>query len=133
MPAVPDAPALIVDGAAVRPIALALNRIAYVLPTHARSARLVSAATRPADARPWLDDRRRLGVAVSRLEADGAVLPLDGPDLRAGWHAPERDGGRHWRWTDGDAAINLPHETTLFTVTLVQASRLPVADERAAA
>jgi len=133
MPAVPDAPALIVDGAAVRPIALALNRIAYVLPTHARSARLVSAATRPADARPWLDDRRRLGVAVSRLEADGAVLPLDGPDLRAGWHAPERDGGRHWRWTDGDAAINLPHGTTLFTVTLVQACRLPVADDRAAA
>ena len=131
--AMPDAPVLIVQGAVVRPIGLASNRIGFVLPPRARSARLVSTTTRPTDARPWLDDRRRLGVAVARLEADGTVLPLDGPDLRAGWHAPERDGTRLWRWTDGDATIELPRDATLLTIALVDACRLPMPDERAAA
>ncbi len=46
-------------------------------------------------------DRRRLGVAVSRLMLNGREIGLDDPRLGPGWHAPEAA----WRWTDGDAAL----------------------------
>jgi hypothetical protein len=115
------APTLVVDGVATRGMRVGPDRIAFALPAGARAARLVSAASRPSDACPWLDDRRRLGVPVARIEADGVALPLDAPAFGAGWHATERDGARAWRWTDGNAAIALPEGTSLLTVTLTQA------------
>jgi hypothetical protein len=46
-------------------------------------------------------DRRRLGVKIASLRADGHDIPLDHPALSAGWHHPEPDG----RWTNGSAEI----------------------------
>jgi hypothetical protein len=46
-------------------------------------------------------DRRRLGVKIAALRADGHDIPIDHPALSEGWHAPEPDG----RWTDGCAVI----------------------------
>ena len=54
----------------------------------ASEVRLVSRASAPTEARPWLDDRRRLGVRVERIvlrDADEVrEIPVDHPDLAAG-------------------------------------------------
>ena len=77
--------------------------------------RLRSRCGAACEIRPWLDDRRRLGVAVGELMAwmghDGdkpGPLDLDGLSMADGWWAAERDGTRTWRWTNGDAALELP-------------------------
>lgn len=84
------------------------DRLVFALPPGTRQVRLVLDSRRPSDARPWLDDRRRLGIAVARLtvsDADQVIdLPLDGDALGAGWHAGETGA----RWTDGDAELTLP-------------------------
>jgi hypothetical protein len=46
-------------------------------------------------------DARRLGIAITRLELDGAELPLGDDWLLTGWHAAE-DGRQ---WTSGDATL----------------------------
>ena len=74
--------------------------------------RLVSRAQAPTVARPWLEDRRRLGVRVSRMTLRGEdelrEIPMDHPDLAKGWWAVERDYQSMSRWTDGDAVVPLP-------------------------
>jgi hypothetical protein len=64
-------------------------------------ARLVSTAFVPAVIAPGAADRRCLGIAVTRLMADGRRVPLHHPALARGWHRPEGD----LRWTAGDAAL----------------------------
>jgi hypothetical protein len=84
----------------------------FVLPRSAQEARLLSRAQSPTDARPWLEDRRRLGVRVQRVVLRGAnelrEIPMDHPDLTKGWWDIERDGRMMSRWTDGDAVVPLP-------------------------
>ena len=46
-------------------------------------------------------DRRCLGVAVTRLMADGRIVPLHHPALSRGWHQPEAA----LRWTAGEATL----------------------------
>ncbi len=92
-----------VDGRIVRPIPVGSGRLAFPLPRRAATAKLVSRAGMPASLRPYLDDRRQLGVMISRLAIDGRTLSLDSPDLGAGWWASEPTG----RWTDGAASIRL--------------------------
>jgi hypothetical protein len=88
------------------------QRAIFVLPSAAPEVRLVSRAQSPTEARPWLDDRRRLGVRVKRLVLRGAdetrEVPMDHPDITRGWWAVEHDGPIMSRWTDGDAALPLP-------------------------
>jgi hypothetical protein len=91
----------------ILPIHAAGDRALFVVPPGVREAVLVSGATRPADTRPWLDDRRRLGVKVSRVRvhADGETMDvaLDGPILGGGWHGVEPAG----RWTGGSGVLAL--------------------------
>ena len=74
--------------------------------------RLVSRAQAPTEARPWLEDRRRLGVRVKRVvlrDADHVCeVTLDHPDISRGWWAVEHDGPMMSRWTDGEAVLPLP-------------------------
>jgi hypothetical protein len=74
--------------------------------------RLVSHAQSPTEARPWLEDRRRLGVRVKRIVLRSAEemreVPVDHPDITRGWWAVERDGQMMSRWTDGEAVLPLP-------------------------
>jgi hypothetical protein len=71
---------------------------------------------------PWVEDRRRLGVAVASLvlrRPDGEeTIPADHPDLKDGWHAAERDGARIWRWTNGDAGVPAPTGPAILRVHL---------------
>jgi hypothetical protein len=78
--------------------------------------RLVSVASRPNQARPWLDDRRLLGVAVRDVSADNTAVPLDGPDFGSGWWDMEEAGMATYRWSNGSAMMTVPKDTKLLTV-----------------
>ena len=81
----------------------------FRLPASARSLRLLSRSAVPAEMRPDGTDRRRLGVAVSRLVYGGEAIALTDPRLGAGWHAAESGSAEvAWRWTDGAAELALP-------------------------
>ena len=103
---------LLADRRTVKPVFSDSDRVIFVLPRGAREVRLVSRAQSPTEARPWLEDRRRLGVRVKRIVLRGAdelrEIPVDHPDLSQGWCAIERDGQIISRWTDGEAGLPLP-------------------------
>jgi hypothetical protein len=103
---------LVAKGRSVKPIYGDGDLVIFTLPRGVREVRLVSRAASPTEARPWLEDRRRLGVRVARLVLRGAdevrEVPLDHPDLAGGWWAVERDGQVISRWTDGEAVLPLP-------------------------
>jgi hypothetical protein len=103
---------LLAKGRAVKPIYGDSDLVIFTLPRGAREVRLVSRAGSPTEARPWLEDRRRLGVRVARLVLRGAddlrEIPVDHPDLTIGWWAVERDGQIISRWTNGEAVLPLP-------------------------
>ena len=78
----------------------------FALDTACDDVRLVSAGFVPWAITQGLptgtsDDRRCLGVPVTRLMVDGRIVPLHHPGLSSGWHSPERD----LRWTAGDAML----------------------------
>ena len=103
---------LVADRRTPKPVLSDSDRIMFVVPRGAREVRLVSRAQLPTEARPWLEDRRRLGVRVKRIVLRGAddlrEVPVDHPDLTRGWWGVERDGPTISRWTDGAAVLPLP-------------------------
>ena len=103
---------LFADRRIVKPVASNRDHAIFVLPGAAPEVRLLSRAQSPTEARPWLEDRRRLGVRVQRIVLrDGeevCEIPVDHPALTRGWWAVERDGPHTSRWTDGEAVIPLP-------------------------
>jgi hypothetical protein len=94
--------------------------------------RILSRAAAPAALRPWLDDRRLLGVSVAGIvlhSRHGATaLPLDHPALADGWHAPERAGDALWRWTDGSAVLPVPAGTTMVEIALAGTAKYPATE-----
>jgi hypothetical protein len=116
------APVLLADSVAIAPV-MTGETLSYALPPRCRAAWLVSAVRRPSDAAPWLDDRRALGVCVSRIALVGAddtrVIAPDDPALADGWWPAEADGLRHWRWTRDAAAIPLRTDTVVVQVKMV--------------
>jgi hypothetical protein len=111
---------LLIGDRSLPPVSRSGDAYMFAVPPGSAHARLVSRAGRPSDGAPWLDDRRRLGVRVHRLRlhtADGPTdRSLNDPGLACGWHAPEANDRAVWRWTDGDAALNLPPDTWLLEV-----------------
>jgi hypothetical protein len=95
-----------------RPIYADSNLVIFVLPRGAGKVRLLSRAQSPTEARPWLEDRRKLGVRVKRIVLRGVndwrEIPMDHPGLTEGWWDIERDGQMMSRWTNGDAVVPLP-------------------------
>ena len=76
----------------------------------------------PTSARPWLEDRRRLGVrvtrAVLRSVSEIQEVPLDHPRLSEGWWEVERDGASISRWTNGRALLPLPMLSEVATLEI---------------
>jgi hypothetical protein len=109
-----DDPALhiVAAGRKLRPVHADTGRFIFVLPRNVGTVQLVSRASAPTDVRPWLEDRRRLGVCLARIVLRDATqvweIPMDHPDLQEGWWAVERDGWAIRRWTDGKAVLPLP-------------------------
>ncbi len=119
---------VIANGRTIRPLYVEHERLIFVLPTDATEVRMVSRAALPTEAKPWLEDRRRLGVYVKRIvqrrESEVWEVPLDHPTLLQGWWAVEHAGSALRRWTNGEAVISLPASDgpTLLEVHLAYAS-----------
>ena len=106
------APRLLVQGRAIAPIEADATRLVFLLPEGAADATLVSRFGSPADTAPYLNDHRRLGIAIRhmvlRAGAEERIVPADHPGLTRGWHPVERDeAGSTWRWTEGRAHLPL--------------------------
>jgi collagen type I/II/III/V/XI/XXIV/XXVII alpha len=96
-----------VDGRIVIGVGDGLERH-FMFPATARTVRLLSRTTCAADHSADGDDRRRVGVALLRLEIDGREVSLDDAALHDGFLPAERHGASLWRWTTG--AARLPAE-----------------------
>ncbi len=84
------------------------DRLTFRVPRRSGVVRLLSRAAVPSHTRADSDEHRQLGVAVAQLWFDGAPVALDDARLGDGWYPVEQDErGRHWRWTDGNAALRL--------------------------
>ena len=79
------------------------DRYAFDLPPGLGRVRLVSRWLVPGIVRPGSADLRRLGVAVSLLLLDGAIVPPGDPRRLAGWHG----GVEAWEWTSGNATLEV--------------------------
>ncbi len=103
---------VVAQGRSLRPLSVTDGLYHFVLPRGATEVRLVSRAASPTDVRPWLEDRRRLGVYVERIALCGGGgmrdIPVDHPGLMQGWWAVEGQGMTLRRWTTGDAVVPLP-------------------------
>ena len=104
---------IIAQGSTLRPIDHRNGRYHFILPKGTHELRVISRAASPTDARPWMEDRRRLGVYVTRILLHGDCdhvqeIPLDHPALTQGWWMIERDTQGMCRWTDGQAKLQLP-------------------------
>ena len=108
-----DEPALEIEvnGRRIAPASVQGGLHIFVLPAFDGAVRLVSRSASPHGLRPWIGDRRRLGVSVRsvalRRAGEREVVPLDHPGLRDGWWQPERDARTMWRWTNGAADLPL--------------------------
>ena len=108
----------------------------FVLPPLPEGTRLQSRAAVPSALRPWLEDRRRLGVMVHRLSlrrgSETIDIALDDPRLAGGWWAPEYASESIWRWTDGDAVLPSFDGPCILTVALGEALPYPLAEPASA-
>lgn len=129
---------LVAKGRTIRPVFAEAGLVIFPLPLGATGARLLSRAAAPAATRPWLDDRRTLGVPVKRIvlrtATDAIDIPLDGPALSEGWWEPEAAGEEVHRWTNGAALLTLPAqaEHAMLELHLRGAMEYPVETEKAA-
>ena len=114
---------LLADGREIRPAMTDGDRHWFALPPGTDSVRLMSGAQTPSRMRPWLDDRRRLGVCVGqilvRTETGAQEIPVDHPGLSQGWWTAERDGARFSRWTNGNAVISLPPQARIVELRVI--------------
>jgi len=98
----------------VHAISTSNGHCVFLLPRGHCGIRLISRTAVPSEAQPWIDDRRRLGVMVSRLTVracNGGIpesVPLDHPDLCEGWWDAEwHNATTLRRFTDGYALLSL--------------------------
>lgn len=103
------APYLLVGHRRIDPVHAAAGRYMFVVPAAVGPARLLSRSARPGDARPWIEDPRRLGIRIRRMTmrhaSGGLHVAMDDPRLEQGWWAAEWAGPNPCRWTNGDAAL----------------------------
>ncbi len=99
---------LLADGRELAASRHAGDRHMFHIPRGAQPVRLLSSAFVPSERiGPFIDDRRQLGVPVTRIVLwhglEERVLPADGLGLE-GWHALEAG----YRWTNGAGTLDLP-------------------------
>jgi len=100
---------VVADGRMIRPLSVRGDRYLFLIPAGTVTTRLASRASAPSLLAPYVDDRRQLGVAISRISvrepAGVAEYPADHPLLSEGWFGGEGDGSTIWRWTNGNAFL----------------------------
>jgi hypothetical protein len=118
------APFLMLSGKLLQPVLAHGGRYVFAVPHGGGEVRLVSRASAPCDVMPWVEDRRPLGIMLRRItlhcgDSHQDIAP-DHPILGAGWFPVEGGGGEIWRWSDGNAALMLPADTTLLEIHIGQ-------------
>jgi hypothetical protein len=108
------------------------GRYIFSLPALPDGARLRSRSAVPSAVRPWLEDRRRLGVMVRgivlRCRTRVIEIAPDDPCLADGWWAAERDASAPWRWTNGDAALPPVDDVETLEVLIGDTPPYPLAE-----
>lgn len=79
----------------------------FSVPDAAATIHLRSASGVPAEMDVTSDDERLLGVGVGSLVFNGQPIALEDARLGTGWHGMETQDDIAWRWTDGDAALEV--------------------------
>ncbi len=81
-----------------------------------------------------MDDRRRLGVAISEIHCVTVTGPLrltlDSACFGNGWYGEEAaaDAGA-FRWTDGAASLTVPDDTIRIGLTVMATAQYPEGGE----
>jgi len=113
---------LVADGRTYRAVSVEQGRHKFMLAGAASNIRLVSRTAVPSQDKSYLDDWRKLGVAVSRIvvrEGDDVFdFAPDHPRLDQGWYRPERGDASMWRWTNGDAQLPFTSDGGVVTVEI---------------
>jgi hypothetical protein len=99
---------LLAGGRILRPVMTACGA-RFDLPPQVASVRLLSRTARGCETMPNSMDMRCLGICVHQIALDGESVALNHPLLSAGWHDKEAI----WRWTDGDAQLEIGGARTL--------------------
>ncbi len=111
---------LVADGRTYRAVSVEQGRHTFMVMGAASDIRLVSRSAVPSEDESYLDDWRKLGVAVRRIvvrEGDDVFdFAPDHPRFDQGWHHPERNGASMWRWTNGDAQLPFTSDGGAVTV-----------------
>jgi hypothetical protein len=121
----------------LQPVSREQGRHVFLLPPRGQAVTLMSRSAVPSTLRPWIADRRRLGVMVARITlrgTDGSVtaIPLDHPALATGWWGAEwHDAGTLRRWTNGGAILPIGDGAAVLEVEVTatldyQADQAPV-------
>lgn len=112
----PDLTLIDSHGRRFRPVRREAARVVFMLPEGSERVRLVSRASRPCDAvGPFVDDRRRLGVLVGRIDQFSSLACHEvtshlTDDALQGWHSVENTT---CRWTDGSGILPLHADLTV--------------------
>jgi hypothetical protein len=106
------------DGKRIEPVRLSEKRLAFLLSGEFSSIELRCRTCIPAQIYPENTDERQLGIAINRLQLDGAEVALeDEATFALGWHPLERNAqGETWRWSE--ERVVLPPGTRLVIIDL---------------
>ena len=117
------------DGRSLVPTVVLPDHYVFVLPPESAAVRIHSRASQANEVRPWVDDRRRLGVCLKRIMAHASPgnwdIPVDHPVLCEGWWRPEGEGRLLCRWTNGNALLPLIEDAHLLELWLADTMAYP--------
>ena len=100
------------------PLSQQAGEYLFVLPAGSGMVRLRSRTRVPYETDPAGGDTRFLGVALGRVLVDGAELALTATSFGRGFLPAEEDGVHRWRWTTGEAELELPPRFQEMTLEL---------------
>jgi hypothetical protein len=109
---------IMADGKRIEPVRLNEKRMAFLLSSELSNIELRCRSCIPAQIYPDNTDQRSLGIAIERLQLDGAEVALeDEATFAHGWHPLERNAqGKSWRWSQ--ERMGLPAGTRLVIIDL---------------
>jgi hypothetical protein len=121
---------IVAAGRRIAPLSRTGGLYTFMVPATSGEVRLSSRAAKPSMLRPWVEDRRSLGVMVQqvvvRSSQDFEVIAMDDPRLTNGWWAAEGDSFTIWRWTDGAAALPIKAGPAVVEVLIGETQSYPI-------
>ena len=121
---------LLAGGKRIAPLSRIDGRYTFMLPASATDVRLSSRAAKPSVLRPWIEDRRSLGVMVRQIMVKSGqhhqTIAMDDPRLTDGWWAAESDSAAIWRWTAGDAVLPIKSGQAVIEVLIGDTQSYPI-------